>query len=1144
MEVLTGSDARTIMNHADRPVRNPATRPRPSGQSILWRLLIFTALACCAAAPVPAAHEEPTRLTSDIPAMPLAKALDVFSRQTGVHLIYVSELVRTQVSHPVTSGLVAGEALRRLLQGTGLRSESLTPHSLRILAARPDADEVPAAAAAAPPALAEVIVTGTRIQLPVNTAAAGPMQVVTAQDVQFSGHTDAAEIISALPQMTFSSATDFGNHPNPSAFAGGFTTADLRGLRPQRTIVLVNGRRLGVGDPNTNNPSPAPDLDQIPLPLVERVEVLTGGASATYGADAVAGVVNFILKDHVQGIQVDGRYGLAEHTQHNRYIEAQEAAVGFNAPTGRSTDGYARDLSVLAGTSFRDGAGALTGYFIYHNQDAVRGAARDFAACPAYSDLFLTGGPDQAGISCVPNFNANIFVTDVQSQTAYSVLGNQFVPWPATNAVPSAFFDYSSYQYLQRSDERYQAGALGHLELGHAARAYLELTYMHDRTRTAIAPSGLFIGENPVTADGGYLVNCSNPLLSAQQAAILCTPAQIAADQALPGSVSADVLIGRRNIEGGDRIADYEHQNYRVVGGIKGPLGDDWSYNAYALYYRTSLAQVNSNYLSTAAVSRALQVSTDPQGRPVCISGGSCVPYDIFGSGAVTARQLAYLYTVGTDHGSTSEQMLEAEVTGQLARYGLVAPLAHEGITVNAGASRRSDGLRFAPDAIVRSGDMSGFDLAVAAVDHSMSVNEAFVEMRAPLVQDHPHLHELTLDAGYRFSDYSFGKTTSTYKFNVLLAPISALQLRVSYDRAIRTPNLIELYTPLSFGVSGVVSFDPCAPTDGGATHAAASLAQCLHTGVTAAQYGDGLGPAFGGTNTIPQCRNLGCVLVIGGNPTLAPETADTWSLGLTWTPSALPALAASVDYFHIDLKGEIGIVPESVTLQQCLTTADPAVCSQIVRTAAGSLSGATLAGGGYILGNAVNTGQALVSGIDVQGTLRPPLPGRWGALSISLTGSWLQHNGATPYRGATGFDCAGLFGNTCLNGSVNPRWRHNLRVTWELPGSVQLSAQWRFIGKTHFDNNSPQPLLLNQEEGAYDPYLARIPNYSYLDLSGTWAVERHLQLRVTINNAFDKDPPLVPTEASGATGIAWLNTFPAYDILGRSISVGFRAEL
>src|SRR5262249_44338963 len=154
--------------------------------------------------------------------------------------------------------------------------------------------------------------------------------------------------------------------------------------------------------------------------------------------------------------------------------------------------------------------------------------------------------PTQTGVSCLGNPNSNAFVTDPLAGTAYSVVGSRFVPWPAPGSVPPPFFNYAAYQYAQRDDAREQAGLLGHLQLGHGVRPYLELTYMEDRTQPGVAPTGLYIGENRQTVDGGYLVNCSNPLLSAQEAGILCTPAQIAADTAHPGSASVDLLIGRR----------------------------------------------------------------------------------------------------------------------------------------------------------------------------------------------------------------------------------------------------------------------------------------------------------------------------------------------------------------------------------------------------------------------------------------------------------------------------------------------------------------------------------------------------------------------------------------------------------------------
>jgi iron complex outermembrane recepter protein len=1108
--------------------------------AVLRGLAICAALACCAAPEALAQAAEPAALSADIPAQPLAEALAALARQTGLHVVYVSGVVRDKNSQPVAAGLSAEEALARLLEGTGLRFEFLTGHSVRILTAA-SGPAVPSALAASESQLplADVMVTGSRLPVASNAEATSPMHVVTELDIRLPGHTDMVDVMSVLPQMTISAGSDFGNHSNPANTAGGFSTADLRGLRPQRTVVLINGRRLGLGDPNTANLNPAPDLDQIPLAMVERVEVLTGGASATYGSDAIAGVVNFVLKDHMQGVQIDAQYGFAQHTQQNEYIQSQEAAAGFTAPTGTRIDGFRRQVSVLAGTRFYDGDGQITGYFIYLGQDAVHGSDRDFSACATVSTNQLTGVPTDAGVSCSGSTQSNLFVPDAGLGRRYSVLGNQFVPWPAAGAVPPSIFNTAPYLSSQREDTRYQGGLLAHLDLSPAAKPYVELSFMEDTTQTQIAPAGLFTGGNSQTADGTYLVNCSNPLLSAQEAAILCTPAQIAADQAHPGTVSADLNIARRNIEGGGRQASYEHQNYRVVGGADGQLGEAWSYDAYALYYYTSLSQVYQNFFDNAAINKALQVTTDPAGRPVCISGGSCVPYDIFSTGAVTAQQLTYLNTPATDGGSNSEQIVAANVTGQLGRYGLTAPWAREGMAVNAGAEYRAETLRFAPDAVELSGRLSGFGGAAVAIDQRVSVDEGFLEIRVPIAQDQPRIRDLTFDAGYRYSRYSTAGETNTYKFGLEFAPIADIRLRASYDRAVRAPNLIELYTPLLYSASNSVDTDPCAPTNGGAMVAAATLAQCMHTGVSAAQYGNGVGPAYGGTSKIAQCV-VACGVVSGGNPRLAPETADTWSVGLTLTPAAITGFTASADYFQIRVKGEIGTVPESVTLQQCLTTGDPTVCSQIVRTSAGALSGVSVAGGGYILGSAVNTGAALVSGIDVQASYRLPL-GRWGALTASLIGNWLQHNSSTPYRSAPIYDCAGLFGNTCLNGSVNPTWRHNLRVTWEAPWNLLLSAQWRFIGGTAFDNNSSQTLLQDQEEGFYDPALTHIPSWSYLDLSAIWAVTQHVQARLGVNNVFDKDPPLIPGGISFQAGLG-LNTFPTYDILGRNIFLGLSA--
>ena len=1109
--------------------------------SVTHAFAICALLSLCAAGVALSQPAQPTQLSADIPSQPLAEALAVLARQTGLRFVYVSSIVHDKTSHAVPAGLSAGDALAQLLEGTGLGFTVLTPHSIRILAKTPE----PIVEGPLPPPddsepkLPVVLVLGSRIPVPANITATSPSLTITERDVLLTGHTDTVDVMNALPQMIGSGGADFGNHPDPKQLVGGVTTVNLRGLGPHRTVVLVNGKRLGVGDPNTINPTPAPDLDQIPLTMVERIDVLTGGASATYGSDAIAGVVNFVLKRDLQGVEIDGQLGFTQHSQQNEYVQGLLADAGFESPNGTIVDGRKRRLSITAGTNFHDGDGNLTGYFIYQDQDSVPGSDRDFSSCEAVSASVVTGDSSQPGIVCHSTTESNDFIPQQSGGDGYSVVGNEFVPWPAMGAVPPSFFNFWPYYTLQRADTRYQAGVLAHLDVKPSVNPYIELSFMEDQTRNQIAPSGIFSTNNTFTDDAAYRVNCSNPLLSAQQAALLCTPEEIADDAANPGSISASVFIARRNVEGEGRQYNFRHRNYRAVAGVRGALGDAWHYDTYALYYHTSLFTSLQNWFSLDATNKSLQVTIGPGGRPVCISGGRCVPYDIFEDGAVTAEQLAYLYREGTLSGTNSEKIFGADVTGELGSYGLISRWAHEGVAVNAGAEHRTETLQFDADSVVSSRDMLGSPPPPVALDKGVSIDEGFVEVRVPIVQDKRWARDLTFDTGFRYSAYSTGGISHTYKFDVQFAPVADIRLRATYDRVVRVPSLIELFTPLSYGESVFIETDPCAPTNEGATHAAASMTECLRTGLSAIQYGNGIGPAFGGTSTVPQCI-FACGVVGGGNSALKPETAKTWSLGLTFTPTAVPDLTASLDYFRIDLQGAIGAVPESVTLHECLASGTPQLCSQIIRTPAGALSGATVSDGGYILKKAINTGAALVSGIDVQANYRHQ-PGRWGALTESLTGTWMQNNIATPYETAPSYDCAGLFGNICLNGSVNPKWRHNLRVTWETPWRAQISAQWRFIGSTLYDNNSSQTLLQNQAS-FFNPAITRIPNVSYLDLTAIWAPSARTQLRMGVRNALDQDPPFVPVDASGRAGI--LNTFPAYDILGRNVFLALHVQL
>jgi outer membrane receptor protein involved in Fe transport len=1000
----------------------------------------------------------------------------------------------------------------------------------------PQTTPAPVADASATPApLQEVVVTGSRIKVPANITATSPISVLSSEEIQLQGRTDMTDILNQLPQNIINSAQDFGNTSNPLSSPGGIATVDLRGLGPQRTLVLVDGRRLGVGDSNTSNSSPAPDIDQIPTALVERVDVVTGGASAVYGSDAMAGVVNFILRHDFQGIEVDGEYGFNQHSNRDGFIEGLENATasldGTPAPSGGVTDGGRRDLSIIMGTNLAEGNGNITGYFVYHHTEPVPGSKYDFSDC-----LLVTYPP----LGCNDSSNSNRF-TVAGTQNRFTVVGNQFLPWPQAGSSPPAEFGSFAYEYQQREDDRYQGGVLSHFDINQYAKPYLEFSFMNDRTTEVVGPSALFSGSNPFTADNNYLVNCSNPLLSAQELGVIqsqgaCTNAQVAADKLNPGSQNVDLDIGRRNVEGGGRIAYFEHMNYRAVVGLGGTLLDGVTYDAYAQYYYTSLYNSNQNYLNYASVNNALQ-ATGTVANPVCVSGGSCVPYNIFTQGGVTAAQLAYLYTPGTAYGTNVEKIQHVDLTAELGKYGITSPFAQDGVAVNVGGEHRVESLDFQPDGAELSGDLAGFSGAVVAIDDAYDVSEAFTEVRIPLAQKIPFAHDLAVDAGYRYSDYSTAGTTGTYKFEVQYAPVEDVRFRFSLDKAVRAPNLIELYNPQSYGEQSFVGVDPCAPTlnkNNQLVAATATLAQCMHTGVTAAEYGNG-----GTTSTLSQCTGGQCGEVIGGNPHLQPEVAHTWSLGASFTPTFLPNLLLTLDYYHISISGEVGSIPGTYIFQQCLLYGTPADCSQIVRTPQGALHGATVAGGGYILQTSINTGASLDSGVDLGLAYKYRLE-RMGTLLLAMNGTYLQHDVSTPYPGAQSYDCAGLFGATC-NFAANPNWRHTLRLSWDTPWRVLLSANWRFIGATHFDNNSPNPSLFGAEEnGAFDAQNARISNYSYFDLTAVVHVIKGLELRAGVSNLFDKDPPLLPYEI---TNESQSNSLPSYDTLGRQMFVAFTAK-
>ena len=1002
------------------------------------------------------------------------------------------------------------------------------------------------------PVVEEVIVTGSRIAAP-NMVSTSPTSVVTAEDIRTSGKVDINDIILQMPQISDAGlGQDLGNRTSGLTTAGGVATADLRGLGPNRTLVLVDGIRLGIGSPNTFITQPAPDLDQIPAFLLERVDVVTGGASATYGSDAIAGVINFIMKRNFEGLQVDGQVGANFHNNSNSTADPLVSKFGLTPLSGTTWDGQNRQLDVTFGTNFADGKGNVTAYLSYFDTDPVTGSQRDWDQCqfnPVTTKGVVTGR------ICAGSSNSNYFqlvnpkvggvpiyaglLGTGTDGTVYSVNGNGFVPRGSVATNPPAAFNSQPFIYLTRGDTRYTAGFLAHDDLADWAKPYMQFYFTDDRTHQAVAPGAVFNNTNLFPSsgtvadanDGGYyFTNCSNPLLSAQQRGILCSPAAVAQDTANPGSVTVPIDLRRRNVEGGERDSFFDHSSYRAVFGSKGDFADAWSYDAYGQFYYVSMYQSNTGFMNLDSVNKALLV-TGTAANPQCISGGACVPYNLWSDGGVNAAQEQYLLLTGTSAGNYTMRTLHADITGDLGKYGIKLPTARDGVGVNFGVEHRNEKQVYAPDSAEQGGLMLGAGAAAVPLDVADHVSEYFAEARAPILQDMPFAKELVADAGIRKSNYSVTGGVTTWKAELQWAPTEDIRFRATFQRAIRAPNLIELFNPQVVGLTTFGFNDPCATATVAPT--AALLAKCLKT-VPAAQQA-AFTTAFNAGQVPDLVLQQGYQLT-GGNPDLKPEISKSYTVGFTFTPTFVTGLTGSLDYYHIRLDEEItnGLAIQDI-ITSCMNTGDPVVCGFIHRNNSNfSLNGPSLAAGGYITQTSVNIATALATGVDFQLSYKHLLPGKLGTAAVGVVGTYTGHN-SSQSPGQDSKECAGLYGPNCL--TVIPRWRHNMRVSWSMPWDTTLAATWRYIGRNFYDGNQPQyggdpanpGMLVN----------AKIPGYSYLDLAATYNPTKNLEFRLGINNLLDKDPPL----AFGGAGGGY-NSYTAYDFLGRQFFAGFTIKL
>lgn len=957
----------------------------------------------------------------------------------------------------------------------------------------------------APPASAEggsvelqaVRVTGSRIKSKTLTASS-PVIEIGGEEFERTGATLVEELVNQYPQLapTFDNAQN-----NPSL---GYATVDLRGLGPERTLTLVNGRRLpkGIGEFS--------DISIIPASLVKRVDILTGGASAVYGSDAVAGVVNFILDDKFEGVSLTGGWSAYNHNNDNKRLQANLAERGFPSPTGSSGfDGISRNLDLALGGRFGD-AGRATAWATYRENDPIFQGERDYSSC-ALSAAGVTrpgfngGNPTFACGGSATADPANFYISDAgYSGYASRSSSGTFVQDGGT---PANLYNFAPINYFQRPDTRFTAGTSFSYEISEFAKPYLEALFVNRRSTVQIAPSGAFFTQ----LDN---VDCANPQLGT-----FCNDLGLGAD----GQIDT-LYVAKRNVEGGPRINASESNNFSITPGIGGKLVGNWDYDASLTYSRAQTVIVGTNDFLTSRIQDALLGCQDG-------SFDGCVPYEVF-AGTVTPEQAQTLQGISQQQILTSTQGFNAFVTGDI---GVGLPSAGgKPVALVFGVETRRETYSYSADQNLADGNFAGSGSQSPALSESTSVKEFYVESGIPILADVGVLGALDLELGYRGSDFSRSGYAATYKIGFGANFLDdKYRLRGGFNRAVRAPTLNDFFLPEQIGLW--VGADPCS---GAVPEFTAE--QCANTGVTAAQYGSVPANPAGQYNQISS-----------GDPNLQPEKADTFTIGLAATP--IKALAISLDYFNIEIKDALGPVGARNLLDICALTGDPTSCGFINRnpTSGDLFRGSDPATAGFVTNTTENLGGEKLSGLDF--TASYSLRAGPGKLSANIFATYLLDATTSPLQtdSTVAFDCAGNISPQCQLA----QYRHIAGLRYDVD-RYSVGVRWRYVSE--LDYVDPRQFRVGRPlntdrltcSPANTPVTAPgtrpaapcvggqgIDAYNYFDLTSSVTYGPAL-LTFGVNNVFDKEPPV-----TGSTLALNANSPGGYDQLGRYIFTSLKLD-
>jgi iron complex outermembrane recepter protein len=1004
----------------------------------------------------------------------------------------------------------------------------------------------------------EIVVTGSLITNP-NLVQSTPVNATTADEIDLLQSNVAEEVLRELPGVvpSIGSAVNNGN--------GGASFVDLRGLGSIRNIVLLDGQRIAP-----SGLAGRVDLNNIPLALVERVDALTGAAVTTYGADAITGVVNFITRKDFAGFEMSAATQLTE--KGDGHTVRVDATIGANFDDGRGNAvlsiGYqqadpvyqgARDFSNVQISSYTGGA-AGSGTSIPSRFSGTRPLVGGTPS--TLQELAVTGYTTTAN----PNYNpllasdpltgVNTPFIPILGATGGVVNGGVRQVNAAGQAVGTfATFNFNPFNVFQTPFKRFNLFAQGNYEVSDAVEVYSRGMFSKNTVDTIIAPSGSFGGTVTLNLNNPYLpatlrnqicafniapsvtgVSATTGAATAGQTAYTprFTPAQCAAAATATGRTDPNyrettVTLNRRTTEVGSRISNYVTTIFDLRLGARGAITDSIDWDISGAYGESENLQTIKGY---TLQSRFRQATLANNTTTCQTATNGCVPINLFGpAGSITPAMAAFLNAESTTIVRTTLAQVRGTISGDA---GFASPWAEEQVGFAIGGEFREYGATQSSDLLAQTpGELGGAGGAAPNIDGSYNVYEAFGEVIAPIVTDKPFFHSLTLEAGIRYSSYTVPgaaqqNKTTTWKAGGSWEPVESLKIRGNYSRAVRAPNIGELFTPQTVGLTNL-GVDPCA---GAAPTANANLrAVCIAQGAPAGTIGSITNP------TAAQA-----LITVGGNLDLAPEKANTWTLGFVFQPDFIPGFNMSLDYYNIKIVDVIGTALPGDIIAACfgnLTAAsatDPNCTSFSRNPITGGLDGDPSLSGG-LFGPTNNLGILKTNGFDLLANWKGDIG--FADLSLAFVGNWTRSSkfNANPNSAApVDRECVGYYSVNCsFTGSIQPEFQTSTRATFGV-GDVDLSFLWRWIDAVQFE-----PLQIIADGGpaaTVQEQFRRIGAEHYFDLTARWKASDNFSFTVTVQNLLNNQPKVVGNTI-GSTTFNSGNTFPStYDALGRRFGV------